>query len=93
MFSRNTLSYFKIVREGEGEGEGGEGAGGKVTEDLLSRCLVGLVAYSVAALGIYFQLSLKFSLPFPLNIVLFPFTIVEYLLVWMVNHSANILVS
>jgi len=49
------------------------------------------VGYALAATGIYFQLSRGFSLPFPLNVILLPFSILEYLLVWAVNNSHYIL--
>jgi len=38
------------------------------------------IMYGVAALGFYWQLSHFFSLPFPLNVLLFPFTFLEGLL-------------
>ncbi len=88
MFSRNTLSYFKVIPSDAFSSSSDSTKG----DDFLHRCLVGLLAYAVAALGIYFQLSLGFHLPFPLNIVLFPFTAVEYLLMWMVNHSTHVLI-
>ena len=44
-----------------------------------------VAGYLIAALGLYFQLSFGFSLPFPLNIVMLPFSIAEYFLMWMVN--------
>ena len=43
------------------------------------------LAYVVAACGLYFQLSMGFTVPFPLNIILFPFTLAEWFLMWMVN--------
>jgi hypothetical protein len=49
------------------------------------------VGYLFAALGLWFQLSYGFALPFPLNVLLFPFTILEYILVWVVNNSAYII--
>ncbi|KNC50831.1 inframe stop codon [Thecamonas trahens ATCC 50062] len=43
------------------------------------------MALAVAALGFYFQASSWFGgLPFPINILLLPFTIVEYILTWIV---------
>jgi len=78
LFSRNTLCYFKVISE-------------ENSQLLLSRCLVGLLAYSAALLGVWFQLSMGFALPFPLNVLLFPLSAVEYLLVWCVNHSTYVL--
>lgn len=43
------------------------------------------VGYGLALLGLFFQLSFGFGLPFPLNIILFPFTIMEYILIALVN--------
>ncbi len=50
-----------------------------------------IVGYAIALLGLWFQLTYGFSLPFPLNVILFPFTILEYALVWMVNNSHYII--
>lgn len=44
-----------------------------------------IVGYSVALLGLFFQLFYGFGLPFPLNILLLPFTIAEYLLMALVS--------
>jgi hypothetical protein len=46
------------------------------------------LGYTMAVLGLYWQFSVGFSLPFPLNILLFPFRMIEYLLVWAINNSA-----
>jgi hypothetical protein len=43
-----------------------------------------IIAYSVAAIGLLFQISRLFSLPFPLNILLLPFRIVEGFVVWSI---------
>lgn len=43
------------------------------------------VGYGLALVGLYFQLAFGFGLPFPLNILLFPFRLMEVILVWMVN--------
>jgi len=44
-----------------------------------------IVGYSLAALGLWFQLAFGFGLPFPLNVILFPFTIAEYLLIAIIS--------
>jgi hypothetical protein len=44
-----------------------------------------IAGYALAAVGLLFQLKYGFSLPFPLNVLLFPFSVVEYFLLWMVN--------
>lgn len=41
----------------------------------------------LAAAGLLFQLSFGFQLPFPLNVLLFPFTIVEWFLIRMVTSE------
>lgn len=50
-----------------------------------------VLGYLLALCGIVFQLSFGFSLPFPLNVLLFPITIIEYILVWIINNSSNLL--
>lgn len=51
--------------------------------------LAAFLGYVAAFCGIYFQISYGFRLPFPLNVLLFPFTILEYALVWIVHHSTS----
>jgi len=46
-----------------------------------------LVGWSVAALGFCFQLSVGFSVPFPLSMFLWPVSIVEYFIVWSVSSG------
>jgi hypothetical protein len=80
MFSKNLLSYLVdmgVVREKD------VGAYLPYVDTILG--------YGVALLGLWFQLSYGFALPFPLNVLLFPFTLVEYALVWMVNNSHYII--
>lgn len=43
-----------------------------------------IVGYGLAVTGLWFQLSTGMTLPFPLNIILLPFSLVEYFLMWMV---------
>jgi len=43
--------------------------------------------WGVAALGFLFQLSVGFSVPFPLSLFLWPVSIVEYLIVWSVSSG------
>lgn len=47
-----------------------------------------VVAYSLAGLGIFWQLSSGFVLGFPLNLLLFPLGIVELLLEWQITWGA-----
>ena len=49
-----------------------------------------VLGYLLALCGIVFQLYFGFSLPFPLNVILFPITIIEYMLVWIINNSSNL---
>ena len=42
----------------------------------------------IAVSGLYFQFSLGFSPPFPLNILLLPLTVAEACLVWLAGQSA-----
>jgi hypothetical protein len=44
-----------------------------------------ILGWSVAALGIYFQLVNFFGIPFPLNIILCPISFVEETLIWLTN--------
>jgi len=44
-----------------------------------------VVGYLLAAAGLWFQLSSGFSLPFPLNVLLLPVSLLEWALMWMVN--------
>lgn len=44
------------------------------------------LGWSVAALGVLFQLFFGFGLPFPLNFVFFPVTIFENYLAWVVSE-------
>lgn len=44
-----------------------------------------IAGYGLALVGLYFQLAYGFGLPFPLNVILFPFTLLEYFLMAMIN--------
>ena len=44
-------------------------------------------AVTIALVGFFFQLKGGFALSFPLNIVLFPLTLIEWFLVWSVGAS------
>jgi hypothetical protein len=46
-----------------------------------------IVGAALAGLGLLFQLSFGFQLPFPLNIILFPFTLMEWFLIRMVTSN------
>jgi hypothetical protein len=80
MFSTNLLGYLSDM-----------GVLGKYNLDGYIPYVDKILGYSIALLGLWFQLSYGFALPFPLNIILFPFTVLEYVLVWMVNNSHYII--
>lgn len=46
-----------------------------------------VLGYAVAALGVYWQVSSGFQLPFPLNLLLLPATLAEWALLWLVNSN------
>ena len=72
MFSRNIMEYTTIM--------------GIYQIDHENSILDELIGYGVAALGVLFQLSIRFVIPFPFNILLLPLTILDRLLMWMVNE-------
>jgi len=45
-----------------------------------------IASYAFAALGFYFQYYMRFSTPFPLNIILFPVELSEYYIRWAVTN-------
>lgn len=47
------------------------------------------VAYTLGGLGLAWQLSTGFTLPFPLSLILLPLSIVEWLLRWQVTFGAT----
>ncbi len=71
MFSRNILHYLSEM--------------GYVKIDHEQTYIDEVVGFGVAAVGLLWQLRSGFSLPFPLNVLLFPFTLIEYMLIWMVS--------
>jgi len=46
-----------------------------------------MIGYSLATCGFVFQLFSNFTLPFPLNIILLPLTIIEYFIRWEVSFG------
>lgn len=73
MFSRNIMEYLSIMKYVEINHE--------------DTYLDEVVGYGLAFLGLSFQLSYGFALPFPLNILLLPFSIAEWFLMWVVNSK------
>jgi hypothetical protein len=47
-----------------------------------------VLSYIFAAMGFYFQLRLGFKLPFPLNLVLWPFGTADYYIRWAITKRA-----
>lgn len=45
--------------------------------------------YSVAAVGFYFQWSYGFGMPFPLNIIMLPFDIIEWYIRWSISSGPD----
>jgi hypothetical protein len=45
-----------------------------------------IASYAFAAAGFYFQYSMSFNTPFPLNILLFPVEVAEYYIRWAVTN-------
>lgn len=58
-----------------------------VSIDLEDSAIEKILGHLIACLGLWFQLTFGFKLPYPLNFMLFPVTLVEYFLVWVVNNS------
>ena len=47
--------------------------------------LAEVILYPVAAIGFYYQLSVGFALPFPLNLIFLPLTLLEFILKWQLT--------
>ena len=52
--------------------------------------LVEVVGYAVAALGFYYQYAWGFALPFPLSLLFFPLSWIEWYIRWAVTSTASI---
>jgi len=59
--------------------------GGLITVDLDKTYLDEIAMYSFAAIGFYFQFMLKFDVPFPFNLILWPIELFEYYLRWTIT--------
>jgi len=44
-----------------------------------------IVGWGIALVGFWFQLSNFFALPFPWNVLLFPLTLLEWVLIWLIS--------
>ena len=49
-----------------------------------------MLSYVFAAMGFFFQLAIGFKLPFPLNLILWPFDLGEWSVRWLVTYSTTI---
>mmetsp|Transcript_12145 Transcript_12145/g.16773 ORF Transcript_12145/g.16773 Transcript_12145/m.16773 type:complete len:224 (+) Transcript_12145:117-788(+) len=58
---------------------------GIIPEDLDDTYVDEAIAYLFAALGVFFQFKLGFDVPFPFNLLLFPFEIAEYYIRWSIT--------
>lgn len=47
--------------------------------------------WALAAIGVYFQITSGFTLPFPLNLLLLPFTFAEWVIIWLVSDTDVVL--
>ena len=93
------MGYLADIKSGDAGGDdntsrddnGGDNSKGGKTDgfDYLLQAEF-VLGYLLALCGIVFQLYFGFSLPFPLNVILFPITIIEYMLVWIINNSSNL---
>jgi len=49
-----------------------------------------IAGWALATIGVYFQVRYGFTLPFPFNIILLPFTILEMMIIWAVSDTAAV---
>jgi len=47
-----------------------------------------IAGWALAAIGVYFQVSYGFALPFPFNILFFPITVAEWAIIWIVSDAS-----
>ena len=59
--------------------------GGLIPEDHTKSDLDEYLSYVFAALGFYFQYKINFDMPFPFNILFWPFELTEYYIRWTVT--------
>ena len=50
-----------------------------------------LVAYPLAAAGFFIQFSFAFTLPFPVDVIFLPLTLVEWFLRWQISAAPAVL--
>ena len=61
--------------------------GGLIPENHEDSNLDEMLSYAFAAMGVYLQVMNNFSVPFPLNIVLFPVKMAEYYRRWTITQA------
>lgn len=52
-----------------------------------------MMSYAFAALGFYFQFMLGFRVPFPFNVLLWPFQFAESYIRWTITSAGGSLVN
>ena len=60
---------------------------GMIPDDHTKSSVDEVLSYIFAGLGFYVQFKLGFKLPTPLNLILFPFEIVEYYIRWTITKQ------
>lgn len=64
--------------------------GGWILKSDRERALEEYFGYLFAAMGFYFQFKLGFDVPFPWNLILWPFEFAEYYIRWTITREAKI---
>lgn len=70
--------------------ERGINLGGIIKDDHEDTMVDEILSYAFAGVGFVFQLMIGFQLPFPLNLLLWPFELGEWSMRWMVTSSSTI---
>lgn len=73
MFATNIIEYLNTM--------------GYVKLNVADTHIDEIAGYLIAGVGLWFQLSMGFQLPFPLNVLMFPFTLLEWWFMWLVNST------
>ena len=72
-------AYFALIHRGIT-------LGGLIPEDHTKSNVDEILSYVFAALGFYWQFSVGFDMPFPLNYLFWPFEVAEYYIRWRVTN-------
>ena len=62
--------------------------GGIIKEDLDQTYLDEILSYGFAVMGLFFQISLGFDVPFPFSLILWPFEVSEWAMRWSITKNA-----